>query len=55
MAGGARPHAPKQPKVKRLVQKNQNRGLEEALLKIAEIWQDVHGRRRRRRHRTQTN
>ena len=32
-----------------------NRGLEEALLKIAEIWQDVDARRRRRRHRTQTN
>ena len=51
IASGARPRAPKQPKLKRLVQKNQNRGLEEALLKIAEIWQDIHTPRRRRRHR----
>jgi len=52
-ASGVRPRAPKLPKVKRRVQKN--RGLEEALLKIAEIWQHVGARRRRRRHRTQTN
>jgi len=51
IASGARLPAPKLPKLR--VQKNS--GLEEALLKIAEIWQDVHARRRRRRHRTQTN
>jgi len=53
IASGARLRAPKLPKLKRRVQKNS--GLEEALLKIAEIWQDVHARRRRRRHRTPTN
>jgi hypothetical protein len=53
IASGARQRVPKQLKVKRRVQKNS--GLEEALLKIAEIWQDVDARRRRRRHRTQTN
>jgi hypothetical protein len=37
-----RARVPKWPKSKRRVQ--QNRGLEEALLKIAEIWQDVHRR-----------
>jgi len=46
IASGARLRAPKLPKLKRRVQKNS--GLEEALLKIAEIWQDVHARRRRR-------
>src|SRR5690349_14806668 len=45
IASGAQPRAPKLRKGKRRVQKN--RGLEEALLKIAEIWQDVHARRRR--------
>src|SRR6516225_60304 len=53
MVSGARPHAPKLAKVKRRVQKSS--GLEEALLKITEIWHDVHARRRRRCHRTQTN
>ena len=43
-ARGARPHLPKLPKAKRRVQ--QNRGLEEALLKIAEIWHDAHTHRR---------
>jgi hypothetical protein len=36
--------APKLPKAKQRVVKNY--GLEEALLKIAEIWRDVHARRR---------
>ncbi len=36
---GMRSRVPKLPKPKRRVQ--QNRNLEEALLKIAEIWQDV--------------
>jgi hypothetical protein len=43
-ARGARPRVPKLPKAKRRVQ--QNRGLEEALLKISEIWQDVQTHRR---------
>jgi hypothetical protein len=41
---GARLPVPKLPKAKRRVQ--QNRGLEEALLEIAEIWHDAHTHRR---------